>query len=65
MLHIDPNFIGRKYYTHDPKTIYTVRGVYAQTTGKPIVIGEFPSDPNTVNSPTKLVTHQLTDVNLF
>ena len=65
MFNIDPNLIGRKYITHDPKTIYTLRGVYVQPNSKPIIMGEFATDPNTVNSATQLVTHQLSEVKLL
>jgi hypothetical protein len=64
MLLIDQNLIGRKYTTHDPKSIYTLRGVYVQPNSKPIVMGEITDDPNNVSSTSHLVTHQLSEVRL-
>lgn len=61
MLKIDESLIGRTYYTHDRKTIYTIRGF--AITGTIVVLGEFCPDPTTFD--TKLTTHKVTDINLL
>lgn len=44
MLTIDTTLLGRKFYTVDPKTVYTCRGIYVQPDSYPILIGEY-ADP--------------------
>ena len=63
MLNIDPTLIGRKYYTLDPKTVYTLRGAYVKPDSGVIVIGEF--HPSNTSNETKIVTHKITDLNLL
>ena len=57
MIVIDPTLLGRKFYTVDAKTIYTVRGVVIS--GTILVIGEY---LDTTGKVTRLATHKLTDV---
>lgn len=64
MLTIDKDLIGRKYTTSSPNTVYTLRGMYAQPNGKPIVIGECSSAPNTLGAHHFLVTHKLEEIKL-
>ena len=64
MFIFDQSLLGRKYFTLDPKTTYTLRGIYVQPNSKPIVMGEFTSAQNTFGSTTKLVTHQLSEITL-
>ena len=59
MLIIDQTLIGRKYYSHDPKTVYICRGVYVQPDSYPILIGEYPDPTYKCN---RLATHKLADV---
>ena len=63
MLNLNPSFIGRKYYTHDPKTTYIICGVYVKPDSGVIVIGEF--HPSNTSNETKIVTHKITDLNLL
>ena len=56
MIVIDQTLLGRKFYTVDPKTVYTCRGVIIH--GTPLVIGEY-DDPQ--GKCTRLATHKLTD----
>jgi hypothetical protein len=55
MLQIDPTLIGRKFYSHDPNTVYICRGVVIS--GTLLVIGEL-----TDGTYSRLTTHKLTDV---
>jgi hypothetical protein len=57
MIVIDPTLLGRKFYTVDAKTIYTVRGVVIS--GTILVIGEYLDSTGKIS---KLATHKLTDV---
>jgi hypothetical protein len=57
MIVIDPTLLGRKFYTVDAKTIYTVRGVVVH--GTILVIGEYLDSTGKIS---KLATHKLTDV---
>lgn len=54
----DQTLIGRKFYTHDAKTVYTCRGIYVQPESYPIVVGEYPDPTYKVN---RLATHKLND----
>lgn len=69
MLIIDPTIIGRKYYTLDPKTVYTLRGIYGEPGARPIIIGEFETSTPIGTNPnaptTRLVTHKLSDITFF
>lgn len=42
MIFIDPTLLGRKFYTVDPKTVYTCRGVIVS--GTTLLLGEY-ADP--------------------
>ena len=57
MLQIDPTLIGRKFYSHDPNTVYICRGIYVQPDSYPILIGELID-----GTYSRLTTHKLTDV---
>ena len=57
MMAIDNSLMGRKFYTVDAKTIYTVRGVVIS--GTILVIGEYLDSTGKIS---KLATHKLTDV---
>lgn len=56
----DHSLLGREYYTVDPKTVYTVRGIVVG--GTVLIVGEY-RDPND-NKVTRLATHKLTEVKL-
>lgn len=58
MLIIDQTLIGRQYYTHDAKTVYTCRGIYIQPESRPVLIGEYPDPTYKVN---RITTHKLED----
>ena len=66
---IDPTLIGRKYYTSDPKTVYTIRGIYVNPNSLPIVIGELDSFAPIGSNPTApislLATTKLSDVRML
>jgi hypothetical protein len=66
---IDPTLTGRKYYTSDPHTVYTLRGIYVNPGSLPIVIAEMDSAAPAGIRPaapiTLLVTHQLKEVHLL
>ena len=55
MLFIDPTLIGRKFYSADPKTVYTCRGVVIS--GAVLVIGELPD-----GTYSRLTLHKLTEI---
>ena len=56
MIVIDQTLLGRKFYTVDPKTVYTCRGFIVSGTN--LVIGEFADPTNKCN---RLATHKLSD----
>jgi hypothetical protein len=58
MLKIDDSLIGRKYYTVDPNTIYTIRGV-ADGTGTLILLGEYDDGKTLLLTTTKVVDAKL------
>lgn len=58
MLFIDPSLIGRKFYTHDSKTVYTLRGIYVQPESRPLLIGEYADPTYKVN---RMATHKMED----
>jgi len=67
MLIIDPTLIGRKYYTTDKNTQYTIRGV-ADGTGTVVLIGEdvkISADTLTATTHTRLTTTKVTDAKLL
>jgi hypothetical protein len=69
MFNIDPTLIGRKYYTSDHHTVYTIRGIYVIPGTLTIVIAEMnstaPIGTNPVAPISLLVTHQLKEVHMF
>ena len=59
MLYIDPSkLLGRKFYVHDSKIIYTAIGYGQNETA--FIVGEYP-DPGYLAKYNRLVTHKLTD----
>ena len=56
MLVIDQTLLGRKFITHDAKTVYTCRGVIIS--GTVLLLGEYPDATYKCN---RLATHKLTD----
>jgi hypothetical protein len=62
MFKIDDSMLGRKYYTMDPKTRYTIRGFALN--GTLLVIGEYADDPNNVNTEHRIASHKLTEIHL-
>ena len=62
MIIIDPTLIGRKYFTHDPKTQYTIKGV-ADGTGTLVLLGEYKDGTSAVE--TRLITHKVGEVHLL
>ena len=56
---IDQTLLGRKFYSHDTKTVYTCRGMYVQPDSYPIIIGELADPTYKCN---RLTTHKLADV---
>jgi hypothetical protein len=57
MIVIDPTLLGRKFYTHDIKTVYICRGVIIS--GTTLLLGEYPDATYKCN---RLATHKLSDV---
>ena len=60
MIFIDPILLGRKFYTVDPKIVYTCRGVIVSGTN--LLLGEYP-DP--IHKCNRLVTLKLSDCKLI
>ena len=56
MIVIDPTLLGRKFYTVDPKTVYTCRGVIVS--GTTLLLGEYPDPTYKCN---RLATLKLSD----
>ena len=56
MIVIDQTLLGRKFYTVDPKTVYTCRGFIVSGTN--LIIGEYPDPTYKVN---RLATVKLSD----
>jgi len=60
---IDPTLIGRKYYTTDPNSTYTLRAAYVKPDSGIIVLGEM-ADANKPGE-SRFVTHKVTDLHLI
>ena len=61
---IDQSLLGRKYFTHDPKSVYVIRGILLN--GTLLILGEFTPAPASTTPPTNgLVTHKITDIHLL
>lgn len=58
MITIDPTLIGRKYYIHDPKTVYTIKGV-SDGTGTVALLGEYNDGQSQRLTTTKVVDAKL------
>jgi len=59
MLIIDPTLIGRKYYTIDLNSVYTVKGV-CDGTRTIVLFGEFDDGKS-----KRIVTHKITDAHFI